>query len=221
MSDQWTDRLSEYVDEELAGDERTRLEAHLQTCAACTTVVGELRQVVARAAALTPRMPANDLWTGVSSRLDPHRSPLSFRARAVRRFSFTLPQLVAAGLALMVLSGGAVWVAQYGGRSTSLPPVVATDGRGESKVAPVTFADPRYDEAVADLEHALKDGRSQLDPQTVRILESNLRAIDVAIDQSQRALAADPANVYLNNHLADAKQRKLALLRHAVMVTKG
>ncbi|HEY7058332.1 MAG TPA: hypothetical protein VH458_17495, partial [Vicinamibacterales bacterium] len=56
---------------------------------------------------------------------------------------------------------------------------------------------------------------AQLDPETVRILEANLQAIDQAIDQSRRALEADPANIYLYNHLAEARQRKLALLRRA------
>jgi putative zinc finger protein len=221
MADQWTDRLSEYVDGDLADDERARVDAHLRACTECAAIVVELRQVIARAATLPSQEPGADLWPGIAARLSPRQRLVSFGARAVRRFSFTLPQLVAASLALMVLSGGAVWVAQHGGRSTSLPPVAATDGRGDAAVALTAFADPRYDEAVADLERALRDGRTQLDPQTVQILEANLRAIDAAIDQSRRALAADPANVYLNNHLADAKQRKLALLRHALIVTKG
>ena len=45
------------------------------------------------------------------------------------------------------------------------------------------------------------------------MLQDNLDAIDRAIDQCRRALAADPANTYLNSHLADARNRKLALLR--------
>ncbi|PYP99161.1 MAG: hypothetical protein DMD34_00150, partial [Gemmatimonadetes bacterium] len=35
MKDQWTDRLSEYLDGELAGSERTALEAHLASCGNC------------------------------------------------------------------------------------------------------------------------------------------------------------------------------------------
>jgi len=35
MNDQWTDRLSEYVDGGLASGERAALEAHLATCADC------------------------------------------------------------------------------------------------------------------------------------------------------------------------------------------
>ena len=98
---------------------------------------------------------------------------LPFRSRAVRRVSFTLPQLVAAGLALMVLSGGSVWLSQFGGRTTSLPPVGATpqvNPIDSAAVTPVGLINPRYDVAIRELEEALDAGRSQLDPETVKIL---------------------------------------------------
>jgi hypothetical protein len=216
MTDRWTDRLSEYLDDELSPAERAELEQHLASCAACTATLVELRDVVARASTLTPRPPAADLWSGIESRLDPVQGVVTpFRTRVRRRVSFTLPQLVAAGLALMVMSGGAVWVLQNGGPATDLPPVAATDDPGPSAL-PIAVADPRYDEAIADLQQALDAGRSQLDAGTIRILESNIKTIDDAIEQSRRALAADPANVYLHSHLADARQRKLALLRRSV-----
>ena len=79
----------------------------------------------------------------------------------------------------------------------------------------MAFADPNYDQAVADLEKMLEANRSRLDPETVRILEANLQTIDQAIDQSRKALRADPANVYLNNHFAASRNRKIALLRRA------
>ena len=86
----------------------------------------------------------------------------------------------------------------------------------DAAALPVAIADPRYDEAIADLQQALSAGRSQLDGGTVKILEANLDAIDKAIEQSRRALASDPANLYLHSHLAEARQRKLALLRRSV-----
>src|SRR3989442_1003656 len=49
--DNWTDRLSEYVDGTLAVGERAALEAHLTGCAACAVTLEELRRVVARARA--------------------------------------------------------------------------------------------------------------------------------------------------------------------------
>ena len=60
-------------------------------------------------------------------------------------------------------------------------------------MTPASLADPRYDEAIADLEQALaRRTRATSIPSTVKILETNLDAIDKAIDQSRRALAADP-----------------------------
>ena len=217
---QWTDRLSEYVDDELTPEERADLEAHMVSCPECAATLDELRAVVERAGSLMPRPPAADLWPGIEPRLDRSATVVPFQPRtAAKRFSFSMPQLVAAGLALMVMSGGGVWVLQHGGRATSLPPLTAAD----PTLVPVSTWDPRYDEAIADLEQALHAGRGDLDPATIRILEANLDAIDKAIDQSRAALAADPANVYLNNHLADSRQRKLALLRRATALvgTKG
>jgi len=218
MADQWTDRLSEYLDDELTASERQQIEAHLAQCGECRAILGELRRVVTQAATLPSSAPSSDLWPGVEARLDSPGRTLPFRARAAKRISFTLPQLVAAGLALMVLSGGAVWLSQFGGRTTSLPPVSAAPTSAEPAVTPVGLTNPRYDEAVRELEDALDAGRSQLDPETVKILESNLQSIDQAIEQSRHALEADPANGFLYSHLAEARQRKLTLLRRASLL---
>src|SRR5438093_1536115 len=43
MTDQWTDKLSAYLDNELGRAERAALEAHLAWCAACRGVLDELR----------------------------------------------------------------------------------------------------------------------------------------------------------------------------------
>ncbi len=72
-----------------------------------------------------------------------------------------------------------------------------------------------YAAAVEDLERVLSAGRGQLDTTTVRVIEQNLAVIDQAIAQAQRALLADPANLYLNTHLAETMRRKLDLLRQA------
>src|SRR3989442_8316425 len=103
--DNGTDRLSEYVDGTLAVGERAALEAHLTGCAACAVTLEELRRVVARARALDDRPPAADLWPKIAVGIGRAAEP-----RARRHLAFTVPQLIAASVALIVLSGGATWL---------------------------------------------------------------------------------------------------------------
>jgi hypothetical protein len=76
-------------------------------------------------------------------------------------------------------------------------------------------ADSAYDGAVADLEAVLSQGRGRLDTATVRVIEQSLLVIDLAIAEARAAIAADPANAYLNGQIAANMRRKLDLLRRA------
>ena len=223
IQDAFTDRLSDYLDDEdLSASEHAAIEAHVATCRECQATLDELRQVALRARSLADTPPAANLWPGISERLTPRASVVvPFVKSESRRFSFTMPQLVAAGLALMVLSGGLVWVARLGDPRASLPAAGAR--YSSTRPSPnrrrhhhtCVLATLTTIEAVADLEKALDAGRSRLDPETVSILEENLRTIDQAIDQARKALRNDPANAYLNSHFAASRNRKLALLRRA------
>ena len=211
MKDQWTDRLSEYLDGDLTPAERTTLEAHLTTCGTCRTTLDELRRVVARAQALDDRPPAADLWPGIAE----HIGVVSLAARrSRRRLSFTMPQLAAAAVVLVLLSAGSVWLLS---RNRPTPPAVATTPPTTSVMTNVGMSplDARTAASVAALEQTLARNRSRLDAGTVRVIEKNLAFIDRAIRDAQSALAADPANAYLNQHLAQETRRKLELLRRA------
>ena len=223
MNDHWTDRLSEYLDGELPEGERIALEAHLQTCRECTALVSDLRRVVRRARMLKDRAPATDLWPAIASRIgaasaaSPEIVDLTSRRLRSRRWAFSLPQLAAASVALMTLSGGAVWLLDGPAKPTAVAPVI-TQPSGTTptvNVASRPTASQSYAAAVADLERVLAEGRGRLDSTTVTIIEQNLAAIDRAIAEAQRALDADSANLYLNTHLAETMRRKLDLLRQA------
>ena len=220
MPHHWTDQLSGYVDGAMSGRERAALEAHLVSCAECRETLSALRAVVARARQLPERSPEADLWPGIAARLEPQRSPRSLPAKLFGgwRVSFTVPQLAAAALALTLLSSGTMWLA-LSRRPAPLPltgpvaPPSAANGPRGSDATVADFGFARYDVAIADLERVLAQHRGQLDPATVKVIEDNLRIIDRATAQARRALAADPANPYLNGHLADQMRRKMELLR--------
>ena len=226
MSDQWTDRLSEYLDDELPPAERAELEAHLLHCVACGAVLADLRRIVTRARGLDDRGPDRDLWPGIAARIGATVEPKVVDLRAARqrrRWSFSLPQLAAAGIALMVASGSTVWLLRPGATAPVAVAPAPAPGTAPGLALPASTRVPSrgYDSAVSDLERVLAEGRGRLDTTTVRVIERNLATIDSAIAQAQRAVAADSANVYLNSHLAETMRRKLELLRQAAALVSS
>ncbi len=216
MNDQWTDQLSDYLDDELDQSQRVALEAHLAECEACTQTLAELRRVVGRAHAIDDRPPTNDLWPGIAERIGVSTDDLA-RRRAQRRVSFTVPQLIAASLLLVAASAGVVRLLL---RDDRKPEPVA--GTPSPQVQPTlanwsTRVDTSADQAVAELRIAMTEGQrtGRLNPVTVRKIEHSLAVIDTAIAEARRALVLDPNSTYLNHHLADTMRLKLEFLREA------
>jgi anti-sigma factor RsiW len=215
-TDPWTDRLSEYVDGELDAPTRAALDAHLATCANCRATRDALGRVVARAQQLAHRDPARDLWTPIeaaieSGRVKPIRNP---RPRRLVTLSFA--RLVAAASVVAVLAGGVAWLAASSRRPAPVAPAIPAPA-----ATPASLAVASYRDAAADLERVLEAGRSTLRPETMRVIEENLRTIDLAIAQADSALRRDPGSAYLNQYLAATMQRKLKLLRRAVDITSA
>jgi hypothetical protein len=215
MSDNWTDRLSEYLDDELDAAQRAELEAHLTGCDACRATLADLRRVVDRARAMDERPPARDLWPGIAGRIGLSTDDLALR-HTRRRISFTLPQLIAACVALIAVSAG---TARLVSNKTSTPSTTASAPSGLTAVQAALWskADSSADQELDELRLALAEGQrsGQLNPATVRKLERSLAVIDSAIAEAKRALALDPQSPYLNHHLADTMRRKLEFLREA------
>jgi len=210
------DQLSNYLDGELPRGDARMLEAHLEACPECTSLLAELRRVVARAQALDDRPPRLDLWPGVAA-------AIGSAPPAGRRITLSLPQLLAAGIAIMLLSGGTAGLLLRGSpiATRATAPVDPGDTSRALVRTAEAGADRGYDAAIRRLEGELVAGRGRLDSATVRMVEDKLRLIDHAILEAERALAADPANAYLNGHLTQTRLRKLDLLRRAAALTRA
>ena len=165
-------------------------------------------------------LPTRDLWSGVQSRIQ------STHAGQPNGITFTLPQLAMAASLLMAVASGVTWMVAHPPAATKpAEAVIQAYGVPEDEtggqVVQANFADAQFNAAVSDLEKVLRDERDRLDPRTVLIIERNLKAIDDAITEARMALDNDPANPYLNSHLADARRRKLDLLRHATSLASA
>ncbi|HEX9705627.1 MAG TPA: zf-HC2 domain-containing protein [Gemmatimonadales bacterium] len=219
MTDQWTNRLSEYVDGTLERTVRDELERHLAECGDCRDVLRDLGRVVERARTLPAQPPARDLWAGVAQRIGAtpgHRPGVDSSRRVTwlaRRFSLSVPQLAAAALVPILVAAALVTVILVG-RNPNNPVAINGDTTSISpRLVPVST--PRLDAAVAELEQVLREGRGRLDSTTVRVIEQSLAIINTAIGEAETALAHDPANTFLNRHLTNQKLRKLDVLRRA------
>ncbi len=257
MHDPWMERLSEYLDGEMDRAGRESLEAHLKTCAECAAALEELREVRARARELRDQPVPAALWPRIEEAiagggaLAPSAAPVRVtRLGSPRARRFSLPELLAACLAVGIVSGASVFAVVRHLPPAKPPATVArapespaspgaaserTETPAEREAPPPVTAVPAArsdadlgranriaetpnEEAIAELRKVLARERDRLDPATIRTLEANLAIIDLAIDQAKRALAADPADTYVKEHLAETMRRKVELLQRATLL---
>ncbi len=231
------DRLQDFREGLLDPEMELAVRQHLHGCGRCRKELDEISSLLGDLGDLPSEAePSRDLWPQIAWRLEAGRkeSKAGFRvpegsghpelslegppyvnARTRRRISLPAWQVLAASIALMVVSGGVVWTVlsgriDAGTAGVSLPASPAA-------LAAWGDASGGYDQALADLEAVLEQGRGVLDPETVRVLEKSLQSIDEAMEQAGDALAQDPGSTVLRRFLADNLRKKMNLLRKAAM----
>lgn len=215
MHEEWIAQLSPYLDGELPSAAHARVEEHLASCLGCREALEQIRLLVLAAPEYPGEPPSARVWHEIAAAIAEERDVSFPRERRVRpRPAWSVRHLVAAGIAVAVLSGGTVWLAMRGGTEGIAPP-------GPGATAAVSFAEASYDAAVADLERLLDAERSRLRPETVQAIESNLAVIDRAIAEARAAIARDPQNAFLATQVAANMRRKLSLLRQAVRAAEA
>ena len=224
MQNRWMDRVSEFVDGELDPTERVLFEGRMAEDEELRRAVREIESMVGRAASLGEIEPARDLWPAIKAGITtaaeapgPVRRPGSPapRPRAWRRAA-----LIAAGLAVMVVSASAGWWLHDLGEP--LPQSVASIDqpvapRPEADMSAANFAEQeeRLAESIGALEAVLQQYGEHLDPDTRDAIVQNLELIDSAIADAHRALEEDPNSDYLHSHIATSMERKVRLLEDA------
>ena len=224
--------LQDFLEGLLDPEAEEEVREHLDACSQCSEERAVLTELLDGLGGLpTEAQPSRDLWPQVAWRMegaktrdsapadvdDPeaeeYGDPPRPQPRKGWRINLPAWQLLAASIALMVISGGSVWAFLSGKMDAGGP-------FGPSPQSPTQFvgwedAYGGYDEAVAELEAVLERGRETLDPETVRVLEENLQAIDRAIQEAGDALMQDLASTVRQRFLADNLRKKMDLLRQA------
>ncbi len=241
------ERLDEFLDGMLLREEARLVETHLASCEMCRREKEALAELLARAGELPREIaPPRDLWPQIEARLDQRRIPLPGlelrpsdapvapieepqvislearrAARSPRRATWRAWGVrAAAALALIVLSSTITAVLM---RQESQEPQLATQEpvRAQPGVTALVAFEPteaEYIRTADDLAAVLDSRRHLLAPETVRVVEENLRIIDRAIAEARAALEADPNNVDLTHMLGGTYQQKIEMLQHAAQL---
>lgn len=219
----WLDRVSAYVDGELDRAERVLFEARMHEDPELRRAVEEVEALVHSAASLGPIEAPERVWTAIRAQIGPdaarrHRPA----APAPRPRSWRKLSLIAAGLAIMVVSGSAGWWLNELGAPTPTPTQIAgidqprpLAAQGDASTANFADQEQRLAESIRSLEMALAQYGDRLDPDTREAIVDNLERIDSAIADANRALQADPNSDFLHSQIANSMERKVRLLENA------
>jgi anti-sigma factor RsiW len=174
MTDKWTDKLSAYLDEELDSVDRGALEAHLEECDECRTALKQLRGVVSWAQGYQGREPKHDVWPELAGELRKSQRAVvnldAERERRGARYRISIPQLIAAGISLLVVGYGSWFVARSTAPEDRIAAVIDVSAPPEGfAVAAAINAAQTYGPAIADLERVLLEEENSLDTATVRV----------------------------------------------------
>lgn len=216
-------RLDEYVDGTLPLDERGALESHLEGCASCRETVQGLRGLQAEAAELPAELaPPRDLWPEIRETLAtaPAARAATGGWRPAQGGWRRWATLAAAAVLLVVASVSLTLLFTGGSTGESAPTRAAVEPPPEELILPgLQVVEQEYARATAELQDLLEESRDRLAPETLQVVEKNLRIIDRAIEETRAALELDPGNSRLGRFLTAMYLQRVEVMRRAARVS--
>jgi anti-sigma factor RsiW len=205
-------RLSAFVDGDLEASDQSAIAAHVAGCANCAGIVRDFGALRRAAGSLGAIEPPSRVFTALSDRLPDRPGSRQWLRLAA---------------AIAVVAAGAYGVVRFDRHAATLAPAagnaaapVTVEANGESWGTMVTH----YETAIAELEGVTKREGHSLDPALAAALQTNLKQVDDAIDQSRAAVSTDPASEAARDSLSDSLRRKVTVLEAtvaAIAETKG
>ncbi len=217
--------LDDLIDGTLSDEKRTRLEQLLVCSPDLRAELSRVRQLQARTADLRREIaPATDLWPGIAAGIE-KRKVVHPRFGAPRD-NARIPEwaivnwhrvgsIAAAAMLLVAVSSGitAYLVRAPLAFDESAATVVPSEDFVTVAWEGFEAAERSYLEITDELLRALDEHRSDLSPETIRIVEESLRSIERAIATARAALQRDPANAGLLIQLTDMYRKRVTFLR--------
>jgi ABC-type sugar transport system substrate-binding protein len=185
----------------------------------------EIEAIRAAAANLPLVEPSRDLWPGIEARLGAQVIDINHAAQRRPRGIVVSTRMLASAAAILMMATAGTTYLVLRDRLPANATVAGVAPGAQAAGGLVTQASltvggefGAYTAEIDDLQGAIAERRSRLDPATIAVIERNLRIIDAAIEESRRALANDPASPLLTALLSEALANKVRLLRQAALL---
>ncbi len=208
--------VGDYVDGALPRDARRAVEQHMEGCAACATLTGDLMRVRQLASSLE-RLPAPaSAWPRIARAARLPGGDASSRGRQAWRFWLPL-----ATAACVVLAVALTYVLRHPAPGQQPAQTAATSGPAagqpelQSIATELELAEQHYEKAIAGLEQLASDRRA-LDPRVAAVLQNNFQVIDQSIAESRAAVKAQPTSEQAQQSLFEAFRTKIVLLQDTI-----
>jgi anti-sigma factor RsiW len=215
------ERLSAFVDGELAPGEAAAVRAHAAGCATCTSAIAQLRALVANTRALDVPEPPPTLWPSIEGELERRERFAWLRISPWRTFGVgALAGAVAVVLVLVALP--AIRPAQSG--PPAAPPGAEMAAAQAAQVDPLLHeaeaefaqAAAAYERSIAKLRTLLAREEARWSPQEQSRMAERIARLDDAIARSRELASRTPGDSAGNEQLFAAYQQKIAFLAAAV-----
>lgn len=218
--------VSLYVDGDLSPRRAAELELHLESCAGCRGLLGDLQAITGAAAGLDAGEPSVAVWERIQAGLkeaavsSPGQPVLVGGKAALRESRELRPgpvrlSWVGATASAVILVALGVFIGMQLDRSGRAAASGGTGGAREV-AARLDEAERYYQQAVRSLGRAFAAAKGDFPAEVVEVFEKNLAVVDGTIAACRKAVAQAPENVELRNFLLAAYMDKVNLLDSAL-----
>ena len=217
--ERYLNAIHERVDGTLGPIRRAELELHLEGCDGCRALAADLQEIARSARSLDVLEPPAHVWKSIAGRLRTERgmtepSGALWRHRSMAMLAIAAALVLAVGASLFML------------RKPVTPPQTTTTAQapGEPGSGNAASEDPVQGvvKKLAVTETAFQDlvtaseATNTVDPKTAAALKKNLLVMNEAINETRKALDADPQSAPARASLYEVLKQKIQFLQDTI-----
>jgi anti-sigma factor RsiW len=217
--ERYLNAIHELVDGTLGPIRRAELELHLESCDGCRALAADLQEIARSARSLDVLEPPERVWKSIAGRLRTERgvaepSGALGRHRSVAMLAIAATLVFAIGASLFLL------------REPATTPQTPTTAQAPGQPAPgnAPSEDPVQSvvKELAVTEKAFQnlveasEATNTVDPKTSAALKKNLLVMNEAINETRKALDADPQSAPARTSLYEVLKQKIQFLQDTI-----